>query len=437
MAMRRALGRGIQAGSEMLGKLFEQQDQEKEIAKRQTDLAMLQAKLKDMAIPDELAKGVLQKWYESNPNSARENYKIKQDPRDITGPIAEGIAKTDSMNKALTPEDVVGQYRSAGGNMNGVTNWQGTPNPSQGKGTLSSRNIGTEAAPDIQQLLAQRKAHNDALLAEASVPTEKVTIKNPDGSTTDKFVSKRDAATYQTGLSAPQEGANKGIEATAAAPGIGAGQAAIERITRPGATARAGAMAGAEAKARLPFELQLAEKRANIALLDKQAFDEWKIAHPHATAQELTRRSSATTALATSSEIRSMIDEMEKRNMLGPLQGRLTDLEASRIKTEDVFKTPEDARLAAQFLSKTKLLTSLLANTHAGQRGAAGKDSMNRFEQIFNGIGDKANTLGQLDAMDELMRHYQEKPGSDQPDPDVLKNTKSPAMLKLEALRNR
>lgn len=144
-------------------------------------------------------------------------------------------------------------------------------------------------------------------------------------------------------------------------------------------------------------------------------------------AQQVNRRETAGQAIAYIGGIRQQLDEMDQRGLLGPIAGRVSDLFARKLKLEDVFTSlsdpsntgisdPQEARLAANFFSSMRLLTSLAAVVHGGARGGGSPNLVKQMEQIVNGIGDKNLTVGQLDAMERLMRLY-----ADQPDaPDLL-----------------
>jgi hypothetical protein len=174
-----------------------------------------------------------------------------------------------------------------------------------------------------------------------------------------------------------------------------------------------GATAGAEAGARFPWEEKLAKVRADFSLLNQQAIDEYKRSHPRATAQELNRQSGAHTALTTSGIIREEAKAMNDRGLMGPLASHWVDLAAGKVKAEALFKSPEDAQLAAKFISDTKLLQSLAANIHSGARGAASPALIaNHWEKILSPNGDLSIFNGQLDAVDQIMTLYAKDPNA-------------------------
>lgn len=175
----------------------------------------------------------------------------------------------------------------------------------------------------------------------------------------------------------------------------------------------AGQKAGTEAAAKFPWEAKLAQTRADTTLLNAKALDDYRKAHPAATADQLNRAHKAMTANSMiDTEIHPLLDEMQKRDMLGMISSRFDELMTNKIKTSELFKTPEDAQLAARFMDDAKLLSSLVANVHAGQRGAAGAESMKYFKQIFNGIGDINIQKGQLGSIHKLMDLYANDPNA-------------------------
>lgn len=195
-------------------------------------------------------------------------------------------------------------------------------------------------------------------------------------------------------------------------------QGAIDQAAAPGAAIKAGAEAGARSQAEFPWQLKLAKTRADYALLNQKGMEDYKASHPKASQQEVNRASTATTAVGYSQEVRLMLDEMEKRGMLGPLSGRAYDIFQGKVKAEALFQNPDDAKLAANFFSSMKLLSSLAAVAHGGSRGGGSIQMVKQFESILNGIGDKSIITGQLDSLERLMEHYRTNPA----EPYVIEN---------------
>ncbi len=173
---------------------------------------------------------------------------------------------------------------------------------------------------------------------------------------------------------------------------------------------RAGKEAGARAKATLPYDAQLAQVRANVQLQRQQEMEEWKQDHPTATTQERNKASNAIAALGVSQEIRAMVQELDKRGVLGPLAGRAAEIAAGTVKAEDLFPDKATAKLVADYFSSVKLLSSLAAVTHGGARGGGSIQMVKQFEKVLSGTGDRSIIEGQLDALDRLMTHYKEHP---------------------------
>lgn len=230
MAKRRALGMGLMAMGDVLSRLFEQQDRQKATrANQEADDARGAANAAS-AQQTKTADDILKDFLGKNPNTAQSYLGIEKAPGDVTGPVSKDIAGATSLNEAMTDASTVGRYRGEGGRTDAVSNFQGRPNPSKDGLTLPSRNIGSEARPEITTLLAEAKAKREALMAEAeaSAPVEKVTSMGPDGSTKDTYVSKRKLAgqSVTSGLSSQRQGELEGIKATAAQPGKTAAEVA-------------------------------------------------------------------------------------------------------------------------------------------------------------------------------------------------------------------
>jgi hypothetical protein len=282
----------------------------------------------------------------------------------------------------------------------------------------------------IQTLISQRAARDAQLRQNMSpVPTE---AYNPQTHAQETKFLPGDPRllTGQTVQKAPtpgQAGENQGLQATAAQPALTAAEVA-KTTALAGPQADAAALkAKAEAKAQMPFQLELAQTRANIAMQQKQEYELWQQSHPRATLQERNKASSAITALGTSQEMRSMLEVLDQKGILGPIQGRLQQFAAGAIKSEDLINAiesdgqlqPDDARLVADYFSKAKLLASLAAVTHGGTRGGGSIQMVKQFEKVLSPLGDKNLVLGQLDALDSLMNKYKEHPEVVQPDLNI------------------
>lgn len=205
------------------------------------------------------------------------------------------------------------------------------------------------------------------------------------------------------------------IDATNAGLKTGAELDATNDPARQEATAvGAGLKAGATAKAEFPFQQSLAKTRADLALSNATAIDEFKRLHPKATAQQLERVAGAHHALEMSAQTRAQLAEMEKRGMTGALKGRAADMMAGKIKSEALFKNPEDAQLASEFFSGMGFLAKKAAQVHGGLRAGSSPEMARQFEKLINGFGDRSMTEGQLNTVDRIMRIYAENP--DAPD---------------------
>src|SRR2546425_430306 len=177
----------------------------------------------------------------------------------------------------------------------------------------------------------------------------------------------------------------------------------LYKTQTPEAARRAGLEAGARSQAEYPWQMKLAQIRADMNLLTRKNIYDYEQAHPKATAQELNRASAATAARGSINEVRVMLDEADKRHMLGPLASYWTEYATNpNIKSENFFRSKEDAQLASQMRSAFKLLSSMAAVAHGGARGGGSPMMSKFFEGIVNPHGDRVMTEGQLQALDNL-----------------------------------
>lgn len=295
----------------------------------------------------------------------------------------------------------------------------GAPSPAPPAGIASpldqGENIEIPRPKAITDLIAARQAHLDAIQQQREITNQELQAK-----------AKAEATGKGLGETAPDVVQGDVNKQTAMIPGAvaqagrisGAQFDATHTPARMQAEARGrGMTAGAEARSRFPFEASLAKTKADQSLLDKKAFEDYKLTHPQATATERDRANKATVANGMiESQIMPMLEEMDKRGMLGPMAGRLDELFTNKAKTSELFKNPQDAQLAARFMDDSKLLSSLVANVHGGQRAVSGDQSRNYFQGIFNGIGDAPILRGQLGSIHDLMNRYAQHPES----PDFL-----------------
>jgi hypothetical protein len=243
----------------------------------------------------------------------------------IQGSSAE-IEKADSLQKLPTPQGIINDFQSRPGAVDVA------PGPTK----VDPRTGLNQPNPSALSDLMLQNAAKQRSLKSAAAPVERKSINQQTGVNQSELVNPYDAIgqpALPTERTAEQEGQRTGGIATAAAPG----QAKAEDILRPGKAKTAGAEAGARAAAEFPWQQKLAQVHADTSLLNSQKLDEWKAAHPKATAAELLQRHGATDARTMVADVRSMADEMEKRGMMGPLMGRGAQLASGTIKAEDLF----------------------------------------------------------------------------------------------------
>lgn len=213
MATRRRIGRGLQAAGDVLGDYFAQK-QRSDAAAQAAEADDERARKQAIDIANmQHGKALDLEFLKQNPTSLAERLGRPRPNRDVASPIAEGIGKADSLEKALTNEDVTNQYRTGGG-----------------RETLDSRNfrragpvLSSDPNPGGASVLAdlqgQANSKRDMLTREAEMPDTSVEVANEDGSKSTKFVSKRKGGEYTTSLTAKQQGINEGVKEVAAAPG--------------------------------------------------------------------------------------------------------------------------------------------------------------------------------------------------------------------------
>lgn len=394
MANRRAIGRGLSQAGAMLSDYFMQQEADKNIRRRQAE-----DDARGAALAGENARGdILKKYLEDRPVTASQLLGVRQANEDAAAPVAETIAKANSLGDAQTEQDVRNQYAMRGG-----------------RDTLSSRNFGqglqsTDNPGGDQQiasLVAQAAAKQKQLTDVANRPNQVVYQANPNGSKTAIGVNPANMPDggIQTELDAGTQGKLEGEKLLSGqlSPEITAAKAKQE-----------GAVTTAREKAQFPWQQKLAQVRADMAQKEYTDRQNWILNHPKATAQQVNKRDMATAGLGRIQEIRTMADEMEKRGLLGAIQGRWNDLAAGKIKSSDLSGNPDDAKLIADYVTSSKLLSSLVAVTHGGARGGGSVELTKKFESIFNGVGDKAILDGELDSLQRLMQGYADHPDTPQ-----------------------
>lgn len=313
-----------------------------------------------------------------------------QTPDDAAEPLMEDIGKSTTPNMVKTDADILNLYGAQPGANHSGNN------------------------PQIAQLMQQAKAKRDQQMALLA-PKEITGITAEDGSTTTRLVPGAEAlkgGDYKTGLSASQQGVNEGVKAGAAAPGLASAQNVITNTTAGPNARAAGLKAGAVSNAEFPNQQALAQTRADLALQNATALDDYKRAHPKATAAELDQKAGADHALQMISDVRTMADEMDKRGLMGPLRGRGAQIASGQVKASDLFSKPEDAELAAQFFSEAGFLNKLAARVHGGTRAAGSPGMSAAFDKLFSGVGDRNIVEGQLKSVEQVMRIYAENPNA-------------------------
>ncbi len=301
-------------------------------------------------------------------------------------------------------EDVVS---GLGSKIAGESDLNKIPTQAGAETMLAAAPFGGAAAKDptqvakLTQLIADRQAQ-----LKANAPPELRKSVDANGVAQDQYQNKWEQLN-QPALPTEPTGAQKGAQ------GLDQWQAnegSPERLASD--VSQAGKKAGAEAAATLPFQAQLAKIHADTSLLSQKEMEDYRQTHPKLSTEEINKHDNATVALGTAQEARTMLDEMDKRGMMGPIASRGAELAGGKIKSEDLFANPDDAKLAAQYFSTMKLLASIAAKAHGGVRAVSSPGTMQYWNSIVSGIGDKPIVQGQLDAVEQIMKKYQADPHS-------------------------
>lgn len=181
--------------------------------------------------------------------------------------------------------------------------------------------------------------------------------------------------------------------------------------------AKEGKVAGARAAAEEPYKIAAsgrsaaeAQTRLNTQLLNTEAVQDYKNAHPADTADDRNRRMSADIAMNDISNIRQEAESLSKRGLMGALQGRWNDVAAGKVRLESLYNSPQDAHDVSQFMSDTEFLKTLAQKVHMGTRGAASPAMADRFDKIINSASDLPIFEGQLDGVNNIMKLYSANP---------------------------
>jgi len=333
---------------------------------------------------------------------------LRHTREDASNRVSQRIESADTLGKAMTPADIVGAYNAEAGASNAAPGGDNTPDPTTGLAPTPKRTA-------IEDLMAQNQAKVMGL-RRATPPVERKFV-NPQGVASEIAVNPYDDQGIErpTERTGEQEGQRVGDIATASQPAQTAAKVA-ETNALAGPQARAAGMKeAATSAAAYPWQVRLAQVRADNALQNQMDIDEYKRTHPKLTGQELNRANTAITGLGYLKETRALMDEMAKRNLLGPLAGRVNQIAAGTIKAEDLFQNPDEAKLAANFFSSMGYLSSLVAVVHGGSKGGGSIQLVNEMKKQLNAGGDPSIIQGQMDALDRLLTHYKEDPGRPEP----------------------
>lgn len=333
---------------------------------------------------------------------------LRHTREDAANRVSTAIASTDTLGKAMTPADIVGAYQGEAGASNVAPGGSNEIDPTTGL-------IPTPKRTAIEDLMAQNQAKVQGL-RRAAPPVQRK-FMNPAGIESEVTVNPYDDQGVErpTERTPEQEGARTGAVAVAAQPGTTAAKVA-ETNALAGPQARAAGMReAATSAAAYPWQVKIAQVRADNSLLAQKEMDDYKRTHPKLTGQELNRANTAITGQGYLRETRALMEEMAKRNLLGPVAGRVNEIMAGKIKAEDLFQNPDEAKLAANFFSSMGYLSSLIAVVHGGSKGGGSIQLVKEMQKQLNAGGDPSIIAGQMDALDRLLTHYREDPGRPEP----------------------
>lgn len=225
---------------------------------------------------------IFEEFLKQNPLQAAGVLGRKRQHDDIAAPIAGDISKADDERKALTEEDIAQRFTQSGGrptlNSRNFTRGVEVVNGRKMPALQSTDNPGGESV--LAGLQAQGKSRREMLRAQAEQPDRTIAEARPDGSFVTRGVNPRTMGEVTTGLSAAQQGANEATKKLGAEydPRLTAAetakQVAIEKGTRPGQVARAGAISAAQTEGRLGVEYNAKYTAARINETKERAIAE-------------------------------------------------------------------------------------------------------------------------------------------------------------------
>lgn len=330
--------------------------------------------------------------------------------------VREGVMKDPySASEASIARDVAPLGRGLSEPVAGQTErYNTTPDPT----ALPSRAMGPDSRPEIKDLLAQAaesKANQEAEVERKLGIAGRSAFSQGYNQTAgaDQAVHEAAPAKIEDLIAQRQQtdpmDINKAVQTAGQSSGAEFDATHTPERMRAGAV-ETGLKAGASEAAQFPYQQKLAQTRADLSLSNQTQMDDYRRSHPKATSASLDQKAGADHALSMIGDVRALADEMDKRGLLGAIAGRGAELAAGSIKSEQVFKRPEDAQLAAQFFSEMGLLQKLTARVHGGVRAAASPLMAQQFDKILSGIGDRSILEGQLSAVEQVMKTYAENP---------------------------
>lgn len=387
------------------------------------------------SLTDKLSEGAI-----NNPENADQLFEVAKQ-MGITLPEAVRPSNDDLLKKTragISPTtsdtDITNSLKTLG---RGLGDTEGILPPEMGEGPSNTN----PTIQDLMKLRADRTATRDAEVQRELGITGDKAQATAFGTGMGTAQAKHTNAPTEIADLIAQKQATGPVDATNAGLTVGAQEDARNTPERQTArVAEDSLKAGETAKAQFPWQMKLAQTRADMQIANQRAFDDYKKAHPGATAEQLNQARNAGSGLAIAGDVRAMLDEMDKRGMIGAIAGRGVELAEGKLKSEQLFRNPDDAKLAADYFSTVSLLQKLAAKVHGGVRAGASPEMAKQFATIISGVGDRSIIEGQLGAVERILKHYADNPEN----PATLEipggttpTAGNPANSKLDELRRR
>lgn len=311
------------------------------------------------------------------------------------------------VNQDTTDQQIISGLQHAGANLTPQLR-QTAQNPGD-ETTLPSTQYGPAAAKPLQEAF---NARTQSGVQEAVAAARKST---EEGQTSyEKAIGTGRAAHEQ----APQTSSDAVAAARAMGPvaaeneGLKFDQLNTDARQETGATG-AGLKAGAEARARQPYEQGNAKFSSNLRKEEAQALEDWKLNHPQPTASTRTMMEGAQMVLPHVQVLRNQAAELDKAGLFGPVMSRVRQAAAKAGTVDEVLAAIDQAKEAApqdrnigKFATELGLMASGAGRVHGGARGGGSPTMVNYMKEIIADSSTLEMFLGRMDSLQGYMEGY-------------------------------